>query len=140
MGAEDQDLSDSREPAPAGVGLYGALVIRFWTMRPILSATEWRMKVAHGFSRGRKCAIAKNQVRGDTFRPMRVSFAALRLAISNTPTHGSRRGLPSTAAPQLLTHETLSRHETPKHLRYRHDRGSEVSEENLDWGCIAVVA
>src|SRR5256886_16871201 len=122
MGAEDQDLSDSREPAPAGVGLYGALVIRFWTMRPILSATEWRMKVAHGFSRGRKSAIAKNQVRGDTFRPMRVSFAALRLAISKTPTPGSRRGLPFTPAPPLRSPRTLSPTASPQHFRYRHVR------------------
>jgi len=42
-----------------------------------LSATEWRQRVVHGVSRGRKFALAKSPVRGDGIPG--VSFAAMRL-------------------------------------------------------------
>ena len=41
------------------------------------SATEWRKRVAHGVSRGEKCAIAKNPVRArelPELRPKRIFF------------------------------------------------------------------
>ena len=45
------------------------------------SATQWRIKVAHGVSRGRKCAIAKSPAWGMEFRPTRMLFRRFRFPI-----------------------------------------------------------
>ncbi len=51
-------------------------------------ATEWRKRVAHGASRGEKCAIAKSPVRGDRTPVQEDFFSPLRGSNANTPPHG----------------------------------------------------
>ena len=56
--------------------------------------------VAHGTNRGEREKTAQAPS-GATDTDTRFSFAATRLRPSADETHGSRRGLPSYAAPQL---------------------------------------
>ena len=51
-------------------------------------ATEWRKRIAHGVSRGEKCAIAESPVRGDRIPAKEDFLSPLRGSIANTSTHG----------------------------------------------------
>ena len=68
---------------------------------PKLRATKWRQRVAHGVSRGQAAMDAQPRAGRQKKGLMSGSFAAPRLLFFNAAPHGSRRGLLSSAAPQL---------------------------------------